>query len=560
MRKYFWENKRLFILYLMITPCMSVSSVFFSKSLEPLFNGALLSDGGRLLRAVAAFFGFGMLDMLFYYCHKVIRENLRCHFLIAVKRDTFAGILNMDYSEYRSNPPAYYISLFQRDIKRINEDYFDSVCGIYRVIMAFSINFLVLIFYNPWICVMNVAVAALSVLVPKIFEKRIKKFSEEATGKAAEFQTILSDILLGFNTIRLFSVTGQIKRQMDKRNVNNETTEKARIVANFSYSFISMFFTQIGYIATIIVGVMMAYYGKMTIGAVVAVSQLIGGILAPFEELPVFFTNIKSVQNVKEKVLSYLNREEKTVSETGRELGEAAVELNGVVVQYEGKTALDQVSTVFEQNKKYILMGESGSGKSTLAKAILKMVPVHSGEIRIGNNSIDGVSESLLYRTVNYMQQEVFLFDDTIYNNITLYKTYPQDRVDKAIEDAGLKEYVETLKDGVYSVINGNGYQLSGGQKQRIGIARSLLAGAKVLVLDEITSSLDVVLGKKIEDVVFGLKDVTVIWISHKFREETMRKADEIIVLKDGSLKEKGSYEELMAQKGLFYSYQTISG
>ncbi|MBE5906876.1 MAG: ABC transporter ATP-binding protein [Lachnospiraceae bacterium] len=560
MNKYFFENKRIFALYVLVTPCMAVTSVLFASSMEPLWNEVVLHNAARMQRAIGWFCLFGALDTLCFYLHKVIRENLRFAYLAGVKRDTIAGILNMDYTAYRKNPPAYYISLFQRDISRVNEDYFDSVCGIYRVSTASITTVYALVRYNPWICLLNVAIGAASVLVPKVFERRIEVRAKEASDKAADYQGILSDTLSGFNTIRIFSVVERIKQQVDVHNVASARSEKNRVVANFSVSYISMAFTMVGYIATIAIGVMMAYQGKMTAGGVMAVSQLIGGILVPFEELPGFFTNLKSVKSVNEKVLSYVQVPAQDCAPDGEELTDMRIELRDVQVRYDEDTVLKGICTTFEQNGKYMIMGESGSGKSTLAKVLLKMVPTSGGDVTVAGKSIDQISENALYRAVNYMQQEVFLFDDTIYNNITLYKDYPTEEVERVIEAVGLKAYVDSLQNGIQTVINGNGYNLSGGQKQRIGIARSLLSGAKVIVLDEITASLDMVLGKKIEDVVFGLKDVTVIWITHKITPDTMRKADDILVIRDGLVKEQGTYEQLLERKGLFYSYKTIAG
>lgn len=560
MKKYWFEKKGLLILYLIIAPCMAITSVLFARATDPLLNGILLHDKGELQRVIFLFCLFAILDTVVFYLHKVIRENLRCAFLTGLKRDTIKGIMNMDYTEFRNNAPSFYISMVQRDIKRVNEDYFDGICGIYRVFTAACMTIVALFFYNPIICIVNLAIGACSVLLPRAFGKYIEKCADDAENKATEFQSALSDMLLGFNTIRLFSVVDRVRQQIDDRNKKNETSEKRRIVANFSVSYISMFLTIVGYILTLSIGAILAYQGKMTVGGVVAVSQLIGGVLVPFEELPQHFTNIKSVKGVKEKLLYFVNVKQQLADENVEELSDVNIKLTDIKVEYDEKVVLNEIRTEFEQNKKYIIMGESGSGKSTLTKAIAKMVPITKGQLTIGQQSIDQISEETLYRAINYMQQEVFLFDDSIYNNITLYKDYSSEAVNQVIEAVGLKEYVDGLKDGINTVINGNGYNLSGGQKQRIGIARSLLSGAKVIILDEITASLDMLIGKKIEDVVFGLKDVTVIWITHKITPDTMRKANRILVVKDGMVAEQGTYDELLDKKGIFYSYKMIAG
>lgn len=559
MGKYFVKNKLLFVLYVLAVPCMSIASVLFSYSMAPLFDNATYESGKMAMHAVLIFIILAGCDMFFTYIHKIVRENLRCEYLTALKSDTIGGILNMNYEGYRKNSPAYYISLFQRDIARINEDYFDGVCGVYRVITNAITSVAALLMFNPWICIVNAVVAALSVAVPRIFDKKIDEYSEDASNKASEYQSVLSDVLNGFNTIRLFSVVEQIKKYVQNRNISNEKSEKKRIVTNYQYSYLSQIFTEVGYVFTLVFGVYLVLNGKMTIGGIIAVSQLAGGILVPFEELPALITGIKSVESVKKKVMSFINTKKMADETIESKALDTDIRLNNVAIKYEDNEVIKGVNMTFKPNNKYILVGESGSGKSTIAKAILKMIPIADGNIKIGGKDINVIDENSLYSTINYMQQEVFLFDDSIYNNITLYKNHTKEEVDKVIDEAGLTSYINGLPDGVNTKISGNGYNLSGGEKQRIGIARSLLAGVKVLVLDEITSNLDAVLAKKIEDAVFGLKDVTVIWITHRITPDTMKKASEVFVIRNGGIAEEGTYDSLMEKKGIFYSYKTIS-
>jgi ABC-type multidrug transport system fused ATPase/permease subunit len=181
------------------------------------------------------------------------------------------------------------------------------------------------------------------------------------------------------------------------------------------------------------------------------------------------------------------------------------------------------------------------------------------GRVLLGKRDIKNIPDKDLYNVVNYMQQEVFLFDDSIRNNITLYKDYSPEKIRYAIECAGLKDYVESLEYGLETKINGNGYNLSGGEKQRIGIARALLAGAKVFIFDEITSNLDVATEHFVENLIMNLKDVTVIMITHRINDATLSKADEILVMKDGNIKEKGNFRELLDARGMLYGYKMIA-
>lgn len=559
MNKYIIHNKRVLIPYLVMVPFMALSSTLFAQAMEPLFDTAILREGRDLLFLALVFMGLGLIDMFFYYLHKICRERLRSEFLIGLKKDIFAGILNMDIGVFQKESPASYISLIQRDVKTINSSYFDSVCGIYRVTVSFIFTVTALSMINPWICLMNLLVAFTSVFLPRVFGKKIEKASQTASQNADAYQNVISDALLGFSTIKLFSISKKMEQQVDKRNIDNEKSEYQSKKLNFSVSYISIMCSQLGYMLTIFLGIIFVLYGKMSIGGVVAISQLIGGVLAPFEELPEFMTNLKSVKVIIAKVNKVIVRSSHIGEKEEKELEKFDIVVDNVSFRYDNQEILKNVNLTFEENKKYIILGESGCGKSTLAKTILNMYQGRTGRILLGNREVGDLPEEQLYRVVNYMQQEVFLFDDTIYNNITLYQEHSREEVNRVIETSGLKSCIEELEDGLNTVINGNGYNLSGGEKQRIGIARFLLSGARVLILDEITSNLDVVLGRKIEETVMQLPGVMVIMITHRIHRDTMAQADELVVLRGGEVQEAGTFEELMSKKGLFYSYYTIS-
>jgi ATP-binding cassette subfamily C protein len=310
---------------------------------------------------------------------------------------------------------------------------------------------------------------------------------------------------------------------------------------------------------TIITSAVFVYLGKINIGTILALSQLIGGILAPFQEVPMFITSLKSVSVVVDKLKKYSEVDSDNVAETQPLDEDYTLKAENVQVCFGDKEVLKDVEVEFKQGKKYIIMGDSGCGKSTLVKLFLKMAENTKGRVLLGNKNISDIPDKQLYSVVNYMQQEVFLFDDTIRNNITLFKNYSDEELQKAIDNAGLTEYIGDLEDGVNTRINGNGYNLSGGEKQRIGIARALLAGAKVFILDEITSNLDVSKERYIEELIMNIEGVTVIMITHRINDATHNKADEVLVMKSGRIQERGTFSDLMRAKGLLYGFKMIA-
>ena len=559
MNKYFFYSKKKLIIYMLLSPAMAITSVLFSLTLEPLITVSTQGNFTLMIKMIAAFIVIVIADMSVSYFHKISRENLRKEFVIALKNDLFTGIMNKSFQEFRKEPPSYYVSIMQRDVKKISTDYFDSVCGIYRVTTSFIVTVIALIGVNPVICLINVLIAMFSVFIPKIFQERLKKNSSQASTASAEYQSVISDALIGFNTIKLYSVFSKIKKQTEERNETSEEAECNLVKTNYRIAYISIICSQVGYVMTIITSAVFVYLGKINIGTILALSQLIGGILAPFQEVPMFITSLKSVSVVVDKLKKYSEVDFDNVAETQPLDEDYTLKAENVQVCFGDKKVLKDVEVEFKQGKKYIIMGDSGCGKSTLVKLFLKMSENTKGRVLLGNKNISDIPDKQLYSVVNYMQQEVFLFDDTIRNNITLFKNYSDEELQKAIDKSGLTEYIGDLEDGVNTRINGNGYNLSGGEKQRIGIARALLAGAKVFILDEITSNLDVSKERYIEELIMNIEGVTVIMITHRINDATLNKADEVLVMKSGRIQERGTFSDLMRAKGLLYGFKMIA-
>ena len=221
---------------------------------------------------------------------------------------------------------------------------------------------------------------------------------------------------------------------------------------------------------------------------------------------------------------------------------------------------MDNINLTLKKNKKYAIVGESGSGKSTLIKLLMRYYNDYSGSILIDNNDLKSIYSSDLYKNISMIQQNVFMFDDSIKENIRLYSNHDDDDILKSCERAGLSKLINSLPNGIDSLVGENGNKLSGGEKQRIAIARALINDTQILILDESTSALDNETAYNLENSLLNLKDLTLVTVTHKLIKNILNKYDEIIVMKNGSVVEKGSFEYLLSQKGYFYSLYYIQG
>ena len=218
---------------------------------------------------------------------------------------------------------------------------------------------------------------------------------------------------------------------------------------------------------------------------------------------------------------------------------------------------LRDITAAFEKGKSYAIVGASGSGKTTLLNLLMGACRDYEGALTIDGKELRGFSAESLYDRISLIGQHVFIFDDTIRANITMFADFPKGRVDRAIGLAGLDAVIR--ERGEDSLCGENGVNLSGGERQRISIARSLLKGADVLLVDEATSALDNETARHVSDAILNLRGLTRIVVTHRLDGTLLARYDEILMLKNGALCEQGAFPELMEKKGQFYALFTVT-
>lgn len=557
---YLNKKKFIFIIYLLVVPIMAVTSVVFSKSLQPLLDVIYTKDQREFIICSIVAVSAGIIDMAAGGFGRTIRERLRCEFVSGLRKDIFRHVLGKSIPEYNEQDTSYYINVLTHDTECMSRSYFDSVCGIYRVIVTFLITITALITINPYIAVLNLIVGMVSVNLPRLFEKKLKQAQNLSSESSEEYMKKMKDYLAGFSTIKLFHIQKHISEKMEMSNKEQTYKDYKSYLTNYWVSWISILCSVLSYIFTLVIGVWLVLRGEMTAGSVLAISQMIGGIAAPFEELPAYITELKSIKDLKEKLLAITEQPVEEEIFQHEKIEKCDILLKDVSYSYDEETnQLDSIDYHFEPNKKYVLVGESGSGKSTLAKSIMGFYPKSTGEIKINGKNIKDYPQAQLYRLMNYMQQNVFIFSDTLYNNITLYQPYDENQIQQVLKMSGLDEYVANLPEGLQTVLSEDGGNISGGERQRIGLARTLLTGAKYIIFDETTASLDVMMENKIENTVLNLKEIGCIMITHRLNPNLLEQCDEILVLKAGKIVESGSFTELIEKKKYFYSFYTVN-
>lgn len=301
------------------------------------------------------------------------------------------------------------------------------------------------------------------------------------------------------------------------------------------------------------------YKESISVGTAIIIIQLSTHIVGPVKTSISLINQIKSVSLIGKKVEDILNVNNESEESEEIKSFRDCIDVKDLNFSYtKERNALKNINLKFERNKKYAIVGESGCGKSTLIKLIMRYYNEYEGKITIDNKDLNKIYSSDLYKTISMIQQNVFMFDDSIKENIRLFSNYSDESVIESCKRSGIMGLINRLEDGIDSLVGENGNKLSGGEKQRIAIARALINETKILILDESTSALDNETAYSLEKSLLNLENLTMIVVTHKLIKNLLTDYDEIIVMKDGMVIEKGSFEELIDIKGYFYSLYYI--
>ena len=303
----------------------------------------------------------------------------------------------------------------------------------------------------------------------------------------------------------------------------------------------------------------LALTGKgITAGTAIVFVQLLNYVLAPIQAFPAFYAGAKSSFGLIEKLAQALGRNVPDEGESIEPRLTAGISVRNLGFAYdEGRPVLKDVDMDLKAGGCYALVGGSGSGKSTILNLLMASSGDYTGEILYDGKELKTVSAGSLYDLVSIIQQNVFVFNSTIRDNITMFSEFPVEEIERAVRLSGLGGLI--AEKGADYLCGENGSGLSGGERQRISIARALLRKTPVLFVDEATAALDAETSFGVTDAILKLDGYTRVIVTHDLDENILRRCTGLFALKNGEITERGSFDELMERKGYFYSLFTVS-
>lgn len=493
------------------------------------------------------------------YIDGLVMSNYIKNTVNYLRTDIFSKIINKDIRDFSLDNSGKYISILYNDIKIIEESFFNNIFQVISSFISFIISLIVLFSISPLIVVFITVFGILGFIIPNSLSKKLILEKNKYSTTLEEITSVTKDLFSGFEVIKGFNISSKINSVFKKSSINVENSKKKCSILESIIRGFSLSFSVTIYLGVLLVGGYLMYKQNISVGTAIIIIQLSTHIVGPVKTSISLINQIKSVSLIADKIENILENSNCNNESTSLESFDESIKIKNLSFSYtEERKALENINLTLEKDKKYAIVGESGCGKSTLIKLLMRYYNDYDGEITIDNKDIKSIYSSNLYKNISMIQQNVFMFDDTIKENIRLFSNHTDEKVLDTCKRAGIINLIERLPNGIDSLVGENGNKLSGGEKQRIAIARSLINDTKILILDESTSALDNETAYNLENSLLSLEDLTLIVVTHKLIKSILLKYDEIIVMKEGKVIEKGSFESLINLKGYFYSLYYI--
>lgn len=555
----YYKNRINFIVTIILTIAMSSLNLMISWLIQQIMDCTANQDMQALVRSA----WIVIIVVVIYTIANVMYRAVYPRFLqraMQQYRDySFSRLTQKSLRSFSKEGTALYVSALTNDCTSIENNYLAATFTLIELLFCFLGALIMMLYYSPVMLVLAVALSFLPVAVSMTAGNRLTEQEKEISKKNERFVSIVNELLSGFPVIKSFRAETQASRLFSQR---NEQAEEAKKNKRRTEQLISLLANDAGIIAQMgifLAGAWLAISGKgVTAGVVIVFVQLMNYILNPISQVPLLWSNRKAAIALMEKLSDALSE---NVREEGREKLNGfseKIEVKDLTYGYEPESpVLKDLDVQFDAGKSYAIVGGSGSGKSTLLNLLMGSSSNYQGEICIDGVSIKNIESESLYQLMTSVQQNVFVFNDTIRNNVTMFHEFPDKEVTLALERSGLSEFIE--KRGEEFVCGENGANLSGGERQRISIARALLRKSPILLVDEATAALDAATARAVSFSILNLVGMTRIVVTHRLEEAILRRYDKILVMKNGTICEQGNFDTLMQQKGQFYSLFQIA-
>lgn len=490
-----------------------------------------------------------------YYARPRFIKKAMCQY----KEYAFKELSKKSINAFSSENTSSYISALSNDALSIENNYLSQILTLFEQILTFAGAFALMLYYSPLLTLTAFLLSIIPVIASLVTGNHLAEKEKIVSNRNESFVGMVKDLLSGFSVIKSFKAENEVTRIFRRSNTDAEEAKCRRRRTESIIQIIGFMAGVLSQFGVFLFGAYLAISGSgVTAGIVIVFVQLMNYVLAPIAEVPRILSNRKAAYALIDKLAEAVHinfRKEGIVLSPVLKTG---IELKNFSFGYdENAPVLKNLNLHFEAGKSYAVVGASGSGKSTLLNLLMGSREDYTGKILFDGNELRNIDSSSLYDIVSLVQQNVFVFNSTVGNNITMFKEFAKKDVERVGKLSGLSELIADKGENYACGENGSG--LSGGERQRISIARCLLRRTPVMLVDEATAALDTKTAFSVSNSILDISGLTRIIVTHRLEKILLRKYDEILVLKNGIIEEKGTFDELMEKKKFFYSLFTVS-
>ena len=552
-------HKKSFYTFMIFNILVPLTNIAFAYSIKIIIDSGMSQNKEALTQAIL----IGAIVIFIYaslnFISLRLRNKLVRQIMSRYKNKVFKSILDRDYREFSKEKSGKFISILTENMKKIEQDYLHQYFNISKnlSLMIFS---LVAMFIGNWFLTLLVIIASIiPMMISGFIGQKSASLQNSSMIANQKYLAKVKDILAGFLVIKSFNVKDAIRQ--DYKNESEKLDEIYFIKGKFDVlsNVISQLSGMIVFLVAFGGGMYLVFGGHTTIGSVTAIVQLVNFVVMPLNEIGMGMSKFREGQ----ATLNSFEVKDVIELQTGKtkEYFDDVISFSNVDFSYPNaeEKIFNNLSLQIKKGEKIAIVGMSGSGKSTLLNLLLRFYDVTSGYISIDNQDLQAISAESLYNLMTIVQQDVYIFDDTLKANITLSQSFTEDDIKKAVQQSGLESYILENELGLQTLCGENGSNLSGGEGQRLSIARALIRKTPILLLDEATSSLDNKVTTEIENSILEIQDLTVLVVTHKLNKSMLKKYNRILFMKNGVIVEDGSFDNLMDRKGEFYKLVELS-
>ena len=457
------------------------------------------------------------------------------------------NLKNMSLSQIHVLPMEDWQSAYTNDLKIVCDDYY---FGLFNMAMWGSMGLVAVVYMaviSPALLLVSLVMVCFPFIGPRLFADKLRKTKSEYAKSYNTVCSKINEMLNGTETLLTCGKHSFLFQKMQRVSDDNMQKDFDMKQTETVATIITSLITWIPGFVIMVAGAMLVVQGKLTVSYLITANGLLNFIISPFRQTANSYQSVKSARALKDCI------DELLAQKTSNQMEKKNIEITSIDIK---KLSFD-VNLTIKKGEKVAIVGASGSGKSTIMKLIGRFYLNYRGRISINNEDLKTLSDATFYSSVGYIPQEPFIFADTVRNNICLGRNCSDEEVWSAIEKVGLTELVSSLPDGINTELAEGGGNISGGQKKRIAVARALIRDCDTLLIDEMTSSLDIETTDEMVKLILSLS-CTVIMITHDIFDSYMDGFSAIYYIENGGIAESGTYQRLLEQNGNFAKMQAM--